>query len=332
MQSEFINRLVERVKAAPKSIIFAEPDMAKVLQAAQIAYDLGAIRPIFVGKEEDAWALASENGVDTGKFDWIDHTDEITVQKLSEDYLAVSDMLSEKVLNKKIKEPLNFAAAAVKAGWTDCLAAGNRYSTGEVVLAGYTFIGLAPGIGTVSSLGIVESPYFNEGSQGNMVVFADAAVNQNPTAEMLADIAITTADTVARLTGWEPRVGLLSFSTDGSSEGGDVDRVREARDIAQERRPDLAIDGEFQIDSALLAGVAEKKMKRESTVAGKANIVIFPNLAAGNIAVKVAQIFGKCLAPGPLMQGFEKPVTDFSRSAPAEEIAGNLVMLACSAV
>ena len=164
-----------------------------------------------------------------------------------------------------------------------------------------------------------------------MICFADCAVNARPSSEELADIALASADTVSLLLGWAPRVAMLSFSTKGSSEHEEVDRVRAAVEIARERRPELAVDGEFQLDAAIIPAVAAKKVKVPSAVAGKANVVIFPDLGAGNIGVKMVQIFAGATAHGPLLQGFARPVTDFSRSAPVEEIVGNLVMLAVTA-
>ena len=147
--------------------------------------------------------------------------------------------------------------------------------------------------------------------------------------EELADIAIVSTDTVSTLLGWS-RV-VLSFSTKGSSEHEDVERVRNAVDIIRERRPDIKADGEFQLDAAIIPEVAEKKVKDGSDVAGRANILVFPDLGAGNIGVKMAQIFANAIAHGPMLQGFARPVTDFSRSAPIEEIVGNLIMLAVMA-
>jgi phosphate acetyltransferase len=145
--------------------------------------------------------------------------------------------------------------------------------------------------------------------------------------EQLAGIAIASADTCTTLLGWEPRVAMLAFSTTGSAEHETIDVVREAVKLINEKRPDIKCDGEFQLDSAIIPAVAEHKVKRPSEVAGKANILIFPNLHAGNIGVKLIQIFGHANAYGPVLQGFALPVCDFSRSAPVEEMLGNVAML-----
>ena len=207
----------------------------------------------------------------------------------------------------------------------DVTFAGLTHSTGDVIMAGQMVVGLADGVDTISSVGIFDIPGY-EGSEGQYLGFGDSAVCANPDAEQLASIAISCCDTVAALVGWDPRAALLSYSTDGSAEGPLVDKVLEAKRIANERRPDLKIDGEFQFDSAVRPEVAAKKVRRESDVAGKANIIIWPDLNVGNVGVKLVQTFGKADAYGPMLQGFAKVVCDCSRSAPVSEIVGNVAM------
>ena len=198
-------------------------------------------------------------------------------------------------------------------------------STGDVIIGGQTIVGLADGIDTISSCGIFNIPGW-EGSEGHLRGFGDAAVCVDPDPEQLASIAISAAETVQALMGWEPRVAMLSYSTDGSAESPMVDKVRAAVKVAQERRPDLAIDGEFQLDSAIVPAVAAKKVRRESPVAGKANVIICPDINVGNIGVKLVQNFAHADAYGPMLQGFKKIVCDCSRSAPVSELVGNVVM------
>lgn len=322
----FIEPLIEKAKLNPKSIIFPESDNEKVILAARKVLDLGIAFPILVGKTETIQAFADTLNVSTEGFRYVDHTDAETLEKLIQDYLALSTDFSEKALNRKFKGALNFAAAMVRVGNADCLAAGIDHTTGDVILASQMFIGMQEGIETISSLGIVEAPGY-EGSQGNLLAIADCAVCQNPNASELSDIACASSDTMSSLLGWEPRAAMICFSTDGSGQHEMIDKVIEAVKLSNERRPDLAIDGEFQLDAAINPAVAAKKVKRESKVAGRANILVFPDLNAGNIGVKLIQTFGKALAHGPLLQGFAKPVTDFSRSAPVDEIVGNLTML-----
>jgi phosphate acetyltransferase len=170
-----------------------------------------------------------------------------------------------------------------------------------------------------------------EGPEGNLIAIADCAVCVAPGDQELADIAISTADTVHSLLGWEPRVALLSFSTKGSATHERVDTVLRALEMVRERRPDILIDGELQLDSAIVPEVAAKKVPGESPVAGRANTIIFPNLESGNIGVKLVQRFANGIAYGPLLQGFAKTVSDLSRGAPVAEIVGAITMAAVCA-
>jgi phosphate acetyltransferase len=165
------------------------------------------------------------------------------------------------------------------------------------------------------------------GAEGNLLIFADAAVNPDPTPQQLADIAIATARSAKELLGWEPRVAMLSFSTKGSAMHPLVDKVIDAVKIIRERELTLLVDGELQADAAIVPEVASKKIKETSSVAGKANILIFPDLGAGNISYKLVQRLAKATAYGPVLQGFAKPVSDLSRGATLEDIIGATTMV-----
>ena len=177
----------------------------------------------------------------------------------------------------------------------------------------------------ISSVGIADIPGYTFPDGGHLLAVGDCAVCANPSASELASIAISTCDTIKSVTGWIPKCALLSYSTAGSAEGELVDKVRTAVELANERRPDLLIDGEFQLDAAICPEIAKKKVKRDSKVAGQANIVIFPDLNAGNIGVKLIQQFGHANAYGPLLQGFSMICCDCSRSAPVDELVGNII-------
>jgi phosphate acetyltransferase len=207
----------------------------------------------------------------------------------------------------------------------NCMVAGLSHTTGEVIMASELIIGLSEGISTVSSMGIMDIPGY-EGPEGSLLAIADCAVCPAPGSNELADIAISTADTVKSLMDWEPRVALLSFSTKGSAGHERVDMVLKALEIVQKRRPDILIDGELQLDSAIVPEVAARKIPGGSPVAGRANVLIFPDLESGNIGVKLVQRFAHAVAYGPLLQGFAKPVSDLSRGAPVEEIIGAITM------
>lgn len=322
----FIEKLTQQARENPKTVVFPESDEPRVLQAARKITDLGIAHPILVGNPDGVSTFARTTGVPLDGIQIVDPGDEILRQTVIQEFLTVSDMFSEKALSRKFKSALNFAAAMVRVGRADCLAAGISHTTGEVILAAQMFIGMEESVDTPSSIGICEIPGY-EGSEGDMLAITDCAVNLHPSSEELADIAIASSGTVSSLLGWEPRVAMLSFSTKGSSADDSVDKVVRAVEIARRKNPALKIDGEFQLDAAIIPTAAARKVKTESDVAGRANVIVFPDLNAGNIGVKLIQIFGHALAHGPLLQGFRKPVTDFSRSAPVEEMVGNLTML-----
>lgn len=246
-------------------------------------------------------------------------------------YVALpGTLLKERAVGRRMENPLYYAMVMQAVGEADVTFAGIDNTTGDVLIAGQTIIGLKPGISTISSIGLCDIPGF-EGSEGSLLAVGDSAVCTNPTAEQLADIAISACETVKSLLDWEPRCAMISYSTLGSGQGELIDKVVEALHTAKEKRPDLKIDGEFQLDAAIKPEVADKKVLRESDVAGKANILIWPDLNVGNTSVKLIQTFGNANAYGPMLQGFNKVVCDCSRGAPLSEIKGNVVISAVRA-
>lgn len=328
---DIMEMIYERAKAKPQRVIFPEATEDKILQAAYEAAKQGFCIPTLIGVPDDIKAAAEAAGVDISGMGIYDNTDEAKNEAAFERYIAeYSNMLSLKALKRKSKDPMYTAMVLQCIGEYDVTFAGFAHTTGEVILAATTIIGLKEGIDTPSSTGLLIAPGFN-GPEGEYLLFGDSAVCTNPTPAERASIAISACETVKGLLGWEPRCALLSFSTDGSMEGEMVDAIRESVKIANERRPDLKIDGEFQLDAAIDPKIAAKKVKRESEVAGKANIIIWPDINVGNIGVKLCQIFGKADAPGPFVQGFKKIASDCSRSAPVSELVGNIAMCCCRA-
>ena len=330
MTENIMEQLQAKARANPQRVVFPESGEEKILRAACEVRDRGIARPILVGKPDAVSAVAQGIGVSLDGVPIVDHTDQQKVEVMAAEYGKINADLPTSAVKRKLRDPMMFAAMMVKLGEADCMVAGLSHTTGEVIMASEMIIGLQEGISTVSSTGILSIPGF-EGPEGNLLGIADCAVCPAPGSEELADIAISTADTIRSLLGWVPRVALLSFSTKGSASHERVDMVLKALERVRERRPDILIDGELQLDAAIVPEVAARKMKEDSPVAGKANILIFPDLESGNIGVKLVQRFARAVAYGPLLQGFARPVSDLSRGAPVEEIIGAVTMVAVRA-
>lgn len=326
-----LDQIYEKAKSNPQRVAFPEAENEKMMQAAFETGRDGYIIPILVGNVIAIKSLIAERGFDENVFRFVDIDDEAYRDEIIAKYVKLPGaLLKEKALARRMKDPLYFAMVMEAVGDAEVTFAGIDNTTGDVLLAGQMVIGLKPGISTISSIGLCDIPGF-EGSEGSLLAVGDSAVCTNPTSEQLASIAISACDTVSSLLDWEPRCAMVSYSTLGSGQGELIDKVVEGVRIANELRPDLAIDGEFQFDSAISPAVAAKKVNRESKVAGKANVIIWPDLNVGNVAVKLIQQFGKADAYGPMLQGFNKVVCDCSRGAPVSEIKGNIVISAVRA-
>ena len=327
MKNNLMNEIFAKAKANPKRVAFPEANNIKMLAAMQEVASQGYAETVVVGNIEEVKTLVKENNIDDSKFKYIDNLGEKYSNDVLQRYLKLPNIIfGEKSLLRRMKDPLNFALMMEAVGDVDVTFAGINSSTGEVIYAAQTLIGLEDNLDTISSIGIAEMPNYTFSYGSNIIAVGDCAVCTNPSASELASIAIAACDTMKAVTGYEPRCAMLSYSTCGSGSGELVDKVTSAIKIAKEKRPDLKIDGEFQLDSAIVPEVATKKVKKESEVAGKANILIFPDLNAGNIGVKLIQRFGGANAYGPLLQGFKKICSDCSRGAPVSELVGNIAI------
>lgn len=326
-----LEQLYEKAKQNPQKVAFPEAANEKMMQAAYETGKDGYIIPVLVGDAAELKKLAAKRGYDESVFTIVDINDEPYKNELIEKYVAKPEtLLKAKALRRRMADPLYYAMVMEAVDEADVTFAGIDNTTGDVLLAGQMIIGMKPGISTISSIGLCDIPGY-EGSEGSLLAVGDSAVCTNPDAEQLASIAVSACDTVSDLLDWEPRCAMVCYSTLGSGTGELIDKVTEALRIAQEARPELAIDGEFQLDAAIVPEVACKKVRRESKVAGKANVVIWPDLNVGNVAVKLIQQFGHANAYGPMLQGFNKVVCDCSRGAPVSEIKGNVVISAVRA-
>ena len=329
-----IQKLTEDAKACERKARVALPECeaAKTLQAARRVADDGIGIPVLVSPADTIRATAEEAGIDLAGMQIVDTSDADALEELASRFMDAGKprMLSAKGIRRKLKNPMWWAMVMEELGDVDCTFCGHVNTTGDVLMCAQMTIGLAEGVDVPSILALVETPGF-EGPEGGVICFTDCGLNPEPNASELASIAISAADGVRSIMGWEPRVGFLSFSTKGSGAGQSVERVREALDLVHERRPDSAADGELQLDAAIDEAVAAKKVSGTSEVAGRANVLVFPDLNSANIAVKLVQRFAKGAAYGHTLNGFAKPVADSSRGATVDEIVGDIAMLVLSA-
>jgi phosphate acetyltransferase len=323
----FIEKIKGELKGKePVRIIFPEAEDERILAAVREIVKDKIVIPILVGRKEKLGRTIQEAGVAPEKIEMIDPDKSDRTENYAGDY-SERRKLTPEISRKIFLNPLFFAAGAVRAGDVDGMIAGAVATSGEVIGVSREIIGLKPGISVPSSFFLMAVPGFAGGEDGKLI-FADASVNPDPSAEELADIAIATGETAGKIFGWEPRIALLSFSTKGSAKHPLVDKIIRAGEIAEEKRPDFLIEAELQVDAALVLAIARRKMKDIGSVAGRANILIFPDLNSANIGYKLVNILAGAEALGPVLQGFVKPTSDLSRGAKPEEIAAVAVLLA----
>ena len=312
---DIIEQLIERAKSRPRSVVLPEGDDARVALAARRLRDEGITRPILIGERAVLEAAAASAGVSLDAIESVSPRTSGALDAYASLYVEGRPKANERVAKRLLARPLFYAAMSVRAGDADAMVAGASQPTARVIEAGLMSVGLADGISTPSSFFIMAPP-----GGGAPLVFADCAVNVEPDAETLADIAMAAAANAQRLLGVAARVAMLSFSTHGSARHDRIDKVRRAVEIARSRAPELAIDGDLQADAAIVPRVAALKTRHPSDVAGQANVLVFPDLDAGNIGYKLSEHLGGMRAIGPFLQGFARPLCDLSRGATADDV------------
>jgi len=314
LPSELMTGIVTKAKSLKRTIVLPDATDERAIQAARILADKGIVQPVLIGKTAVIQDQAKKSNTALGGIRIIDPETSDKLSDFSHIYfnLRKAKGIQFTEAQKTMTHPLFFGAMMVREGMADGSVAGSLSTTGDVLRAGIQVIGLAPGITIVSSFFLMVFPQ-------QVYSFADCAVVPDPTSEQLADIGISTAENHRRLTGEQPRVALLSFSTKGSASHALVEKVQKAVEIFRAKRPEIAMDGELQLDAAIVPRVGASKAPG-SPIAGKANVLIFPDLNAGNIGYKLAQRLGGAEAIGPVVQGLKKPAFDLSRGCSVSDI------------
>ena len=328
---DFIEEIKERAKQNKKTIVLPEASDIRVLEAARTALKEDYANIILLGNQEQILNKSKENGLDLSKATIIDpKSSEKTEEYAKALYeLRKNKGMTEEKAKETVLDEVYFGMMMVKQGEADGLVSGAIHSTSDTLRPALQILKTAPGTKLVSAFFAMVVPHCKYSEDG-VFVFGDCGLNPNPTAEELAEIAKSSSESYERLTGKKSKIAMLSYSTKGSAKSELVDKVVKATNIAKNNYPELEIDGELQLDAAIVPEVAKSKAPG-SNVAGEANTLIFPDLDAGNIGYKLVQRLANAEAYGPLCQGIAKPVNDLSRGCSSKDIAGVIAITAVQA-
>ncbi|MEJ4098857.1 phosphate acetyltransferase [Corynebacterium mastitidis] len=320
----FESWLLDKAAAAKARIVLPEGEDDRILQAAHALLAREVAELTILGKPEEIAARAEALGLDLSAATLVDHENDPRAEEFAEQFaqLRKAKGVTLEQARETMRDISYFATMMVHTGQADGMVSGAAHTTAHTIKPAFQIIKTAPGASVVSSIFLMVMP-------GRLWAFGDCAVNPNPTAEQLGEIAVVSAETAAQF-GIDPRVAVLSYSTGTSGSGPDVDRAVSATERARAQAPQLKVDGPLQFDAAVDASVAAKKMP-DSPVAGRANVFVFPDLEAGNIAYKTAQRTAGALAVGPILQGLNKPINDLSRGATVADIVNTVAITAIQA-
>lgn len=318
----FVEVMKEKARQNIKTILLPESEDVRVVQAVADVEKEGFAKAVLIGNEENVKKIASDNNIDVSKVTIIDPLKSEKFEEYADKFYELrkaKGMTPEKA-REIMKDPIYFGTMMVKVGDADGIVSGACHPTAHTLRPALQILKTAPGTKLASAFFLMVTKCPEYGKDG-VLVFADSGMNEYPDADGLSEIAISSAKSFKQLVGEEPRVAMLSYSTYGSASSPLTEKVIEATKILKEKAPDLICDGELQLDAAIIPEVAERKAPG-SPVAGRANVLIFPDLDAGNIGYKLVQRFGRAEAYGPLCQGIAKAVNDLSRGCSSDDIVG----------
>ena len=328
---DFIDGIKEKAKQNLKTIVLPEAEDIRTLEATEMIKKEGYAKVILVGNEEKVKKIAEEKNIDIKD---IELRNPEKCSKTKEYAKTLYELrkakgLTEEQAKKLVLDPVYYGMMMVKLNEADGLVSGAAHSTSDTLRPALQILKTAPGTKLVSAFFLMVTPSKEYGENGTLI-FADSGLNEEPDSEALSEIAISSSKSFKQLVGMEPKVAMLSYSTYGSAHSASTEKVVEATKLVKQKEPDLLVDGELQLDAAIIPEVAEFKAPG-TPLKGQANVLVFPDLGAGNIGYKLVQRFGKAEAYGPLCQGIARPVNDLSRGCSSKDIAGVVAITAVQA-